>query len=388
MKNKWTGSDIGMMILGLLIVVFLASRVMGATIQKPIFFGGPLDSVRAVWFENWVLEDSLTVTSFTASGIGMDSIAMDDTKIYFVSYKYFFTGDTFGYTSSEIVIPTPYLSDVVWAEGTRELTAIDEDNTTLDLDGTTVGALTTKTGFSLTAAQWEEVWRNIDTTNVDTSEIGKWLVSAISTGGGPQACTVLVDDGTNPIVNAGFRVYNDDRSTQIAPAFTTDANGKGFPWLTTGIDYDVIAYATGYSSVLTNNWDPDTATLTTISLTAFSINAPPNAQTCNVYGHLRNAAGDTARYCLVTFTLNAVGRNLCDSTIIGGEQGEAGLTATVTTDANGDFQVPLVESHCWDSDGDGVSDTVWYQMHVKGIDKDYEFIVPDAATFQVIREKQ
>lgn len=240
----------------------------------------------------------------------------------------------------------------------------------------------------LAAAVFEELWRNIDTTNVDTSDIGVWLVSAISTGGGPQACTVLVDDGTNPIVNAGFRVYNADRSTQIGTAKTTDANGKGFPWLTVGIDYDVIAYATGYSSTLTNNWDPDTATLTTISLTAFSIDAPPNAQTCQVNGHVRNAAGDTARYCPITFTLGCIARNLCDSTIIGGEKGEAALVISTATDGNGDFQVSLVESHCWDCNDDGVADTdtVMYKMHIGGIDQDYEFVVPDAATFQIIRE--
>jgi len=37
-----------------------------------------------------------------------------------------------------------------------------------------------KTGYSLDAAQWEEVWRNIDTTNIDTSEIGTWLSTGIN----------------------------------------------------------------------------------------------------------------------------------------------------------------------------------------------------------------
>lgn len=42
------------------------------------------------------------------------------------------------------------INDSVSNSGLRTLTALDEDDTTIDLDGTTVGALTTKTGFNLT----------------------------------------------------------------------------------------------------------------------------------------------------------------------------------------------------------------------------------------------
>ena len=38
--------------------------------------------------------------------------------------------------------------------------------------------ITDKAGFSLSAAAYEEVWRNIDTLNVDTSLIGEWLGTA------------------------------------------------------------------------------------------------------------------------------------------------------------------------------------------------------------------
>lgn len=236
--------------------------------------------------------------------------------------------------------------------------------------------------------KFERVWFDIDTTNIDTSEIGEWLVSAIvgQSGVGPVACTVLVTDGTDPIPYAIVRAYNNDRSSELTGNLVADANGKAFPWLTNGTEHDILSSATGYSTVLSDDYDPDSATLITVPLTAYSISSPPNAQTNQVYGHLRNAAGDTARYCPITFTLGCIGRNLCDSTILGGAKGEAALVIKTITDSDGDFQVPLVESHCWDCDEDGVSDTVMYNMQVEGVSEGYEFVVPDGDSYEIIWE--
>jgi hypothetical protein len=168
------------------------------------------------------------------------------------------------------------IADSVWDDATRELTALDEDNTTIDLDGTTVGTVTNvsdKEGYALTygektsiadsvknhvgidssrtafgdslrfalgdscsgdggsdttaikemmnnnywgwhynilgdsgsfgdSAHWasyfqkvggdsslwihpEDMWRNIDTlATIDTSDVGDWMVSNLSGGGG------------------------------------------------------------------------------------------------------------------------------------------------------------------------------------------------------------
>jgi len=52
----------------------------------------------------------------------------------------------------------------------------------LDINDAVADALATwgKSGFSLTSTEWEEVWRNIDTNNVDSSDIGVWIGNAAS----------------------------------------------------------------------------------------------------------------------------------------------------------------------------------------------------------------
>jgi hypothetical protein len=46
--------------------------------------------------------------------------------------------------------------------------------------GYTVSTVSDKSGYTLTASEWEKVWYDIDTTNVDTSLIGEWLSTGIS----------------------------------------------------------------------------------------------------------------------------------------------------------------------------------------------------------------
>lgn len=100
----------------------------------------------------------------------------------------------------------------VWTVGTRDLTTFkwtiidtDYDSATHDFSNTTIGtatnvtndvgitqagadkvwgtaarALTDKANFTLSSTEWEKVWYDIDTTNIDTSEIGVWFTTGIS----------------------------------------------------------------------------------------------------------------------------------------------------------------------------------------------------------------
>lgn len=61
--------------------------------------------------------------------------------------------------------------------------------TAADVWAYTTRALTDKTNFTLTGSEWEKVWHDIDTTNVDTSEIGEWLTAALA-GTGASAADV------------------------------------------------------------------------------------------------------------------------------------------------------------------------------------------------------
>lgn len=72
----------------------------------------------------------------------------------------------------------------VWSVGTRSLTELDEDNTTIDLDGSTVGDLTTKTGFSLSAASIDSIWDEVQSGHSTAGTFGYYLDSQVSAAGG------------------------------------------------------------------------------------------------------------------------------------------------------------------------------------------------------------
>lgn len=69
----------------------------------------------------------------------------------------------------------------VWAAATRELTALDEDNTTLDLDGTTIGTATTVTNaVTLTAATIDDIWDELTAAHSVVGSFGKLFVDNIN----------------------------------------------------------------------------------------------------------------------------------------------------------------------------------------------------------------
>lgn len=63
----------------------------------------------------------------------------------------------------------------VWSVVARTLTALDEDNTTIDLDGSTVGGLTTwdKSGYSLSASSIDSIWDEVVTGHSTADSFGK-----------------------------------------------------------------------------------------------------------------------------------------------------------------------------------------------------------------------
>ena len=113
----------------------------------------------------------------------------------------------------------------VWDDATRTLTALDEDDTTLDLDGTTVGGLTTwdKSGYSLSAAGVDAIWDEAlaahttddtpgDVLNMLTQD-SVTLSSDVALG---SVFGQLLDDGTS---------WSYDRSTDALEAIAAGSGG-------------------------------------------------------------------------------------------------------------------------------------------------------------------
>jgi len=82
----------------------------------------------------------------------------------------------------------------IWAYGSRILTELDEDNTTIDLDGTTVGGLTTwdKTGYTLSGAGIDNIWDELQAGHTTVGSFGLNLDAAISTRAQPSDVEIYV----------------------------------------------------------------------------------------------------------------------------------------------------------------------------------------------------
>jgi len=92
--------------------------------------------------------------------------------------------------------------------------------TTVNLVTTTTTAtnLTTnndKTGYTLTAVEWENVWFDIDTVNVDSSKIGEWLVNNLPVAGALSAADIVA------IADTIFKRDSSDVNAGAATSFGT-----------------------------------------------------------------------------------------------------------------------------------------------------------------------
>jgi len=103
--------------------------------------------------------------------------------------------DKTGYTVSTVSDKTGYtisgasagnyseIGTDTWSATTRTLTAIDEDVTTLDLNGTMVGGLTNwdKTGYRLSATGIDDLWEETQAGHTTAGTFGKYLDTQLST---------------------------------------------------------------------------------------------------------------------------------------------------------------------------------------------------------------
>jgi hypothetical protein len=273
----------------------------------------------------------------------------------------------------------------------------------------------------LIALLTEEVWRNIDTTNVDTSLIGKWLttagwiaatrtlttadwtteadLTAITaqvatavkdsasnnpsifygpTASGSGANTVViwaVDSTTNdtlPNVNIAVR----NTSGTLLGNQNTGAAGNATFNLDDGT-YHIIATATGYTFPVDTtaiSGSPDT---TAVEGDYYSPSAPAGGNLCTVNGFIQDHQEVDWAYATLTFTMPKNVSNSCDSAVL------LRRSYTCETNSSGYFEIPLLVSPCIDSakwqvvvsDGGGEKTTA------------HNFFIPsDSSTFRLFWE--
>ncbi len=103
------------------------------------------------------------------------------------------TAGTFGkYLDTEV--SSGDSAATIWAYGTRILTALDEDDTSIDLDGTTVGGLTTwdKIGYTLSEAGIDSIWDELQAGHITTGSFGVNLDATVSTRAQPSDVQIYV----------------------------------------------------------------------------------------------------------------------------------------------------------------------------------------------------
>jgi hypothetical protein len=105
------------------------------------------------------------------------------------------------------------------------VTTLDEDSTTIDLNGSTVGGLTTwdKTGYALSAAGIDAIWDEVQTGHTTALSFGKYLDAQVSTVGGGSLTVADIADGvwdeltaTHTTLGSFSELLNGKRDTNSA----------------------------------------------------------------------------------------------------------------------------------------------------------------------------
>ena len=205
-----------------------------------------------------------------------------------------------------------------------------------------------------------DVWRNRDTTDVDSSDMGVWLVNNLSTpasGSGIQSIVIGATDtlGTDTVVSGVPVTIRDATGAQIGQIqLTIDG------YTTWGVDAGaVISVLTGSSIYNNHKFNTDVRTFTVGStgdtvavghvttptdtvLTGndIIITPPAGAQLTRVYNHIETLAGIGVENVTVTIGLSQLNTLDTSRNVI--------LTPDVAvdiTDVNGLFEVDIVRSN-------------------------------------------
>lgn len=305
-----------------------------------------------------------------------------------------------------------------WADVSNQATVVNLINTTVDLTTDAVDADAVAADGADEIA--EKVWFDIDTTNVDSSKIGEWLVNNLGGGGGGSDTSSIKTMMFNNI----FARLSSDTTLQVKADGTinggvVDSNrteqggiaGATIPFLvytidTSGTDDTVSITSVGLRdatgspkdggatfsdgsiqfTVTSGTWNVSAAqngfhfddsnyvvtTTDTVALYGYNLTvpAPPSADMCTVHGTVRSNGVGVRRAKLIF--IPPVGEsNTCDTTLTFNEPVET------WTDGDGNFSVALVKSKCFN----GLEYTVTVYSNETIIVAEQSFAVPDNTTF-------
>ncbi|MEE8417442.1 MAG: hypothetical protein V3S06_02150 [candidate division Zixibacteria bacterium] len=258
----------------------------------------------------------------------------------------------------------------------KEASLYDPSIDSVIVDGTEFAVLNgviTSTNLSGSGldAMGEATWRNIDTTHIDTSLIGKWLstsedsaqvasiiwntpqsnhtiagtfgkyldaeISGLSSGGGAYSYQLVTyDTGVSQVIpGVSLSVRNLDQSALIAVG-TSDALGSA-SFNLNAASYVAIASSPGY---IFENFDTVVvagAGVDSVYGYQFDPGTPADPSLCRVYGYLYNIEGNPESSATVAAWLPS-GVTRLGTTIVSPFRKES------TTDATGYFYIDLIPS--------------------------------------------
>jgi len=304
------------------------------------------------------------------------------------------------------------IGNKVWTDGSPATRGeINDILDTLQLYDTRLDSLLA----AASDAKLEKVWYGIDTTNIDTSEIGEWFSTGIAASLSDANIGQIADSVDSILSDAhgatawttggagsgdnDVRIYAIDTSgtddsimgvnitvKTIAGVFdaaqTTNSNGyRDFTLPTDSMKY--LGRKVGY------RWITDTINVTaddTVAIYGYNVplQASPDPNLCRVQGYVYVPEGGSTKKITVTFTVagEAV-HNSCDSTAFIAEP--VTVKTSIHEDSLGFFYADLVPSGCLlKADGDSLQYKVTQEARSGAAGKEKLIYVPQEDSYEIV----
>lgn len=144
------------------------------------------------------------------------------------------------------------------------------------------------------------VWGENDTTVVDTSQVGKWLIANVGTaascfGSGNRTVNIDVKNAADSVAINGFRVdVYDSSSGNFIDKGYTDSNGRT-TWSLDDDTYTVHLSDDGWTITTPQYLTVSGDATKTYYATEITVSPPPTDSVCVVYGYIKDLSGVAIR---------------------------------------------------------------------------------------------
>lgn len=279
------------------------------------------------------------------------------------------------------------IADSTWGRASgqnRTLTHFDEDDMTIDLDGTTVSANATVSAAdraSIADSVWDALQGNHSTENTfgyfldaRVSEIGTWA------GSGTENVDFYVkqDSDSTVLANAYIHLYTDSALTSSSKIAKLSTGTNGLAEF--ALDPDTLYYAVNYQAWRTSDSlmipDVDTTKIFTVYLDVTPA-TPSDPNACNVYGVAQSINAGEKVEAIITVTLNSSGVPRLDGGFVADP-----IYADTADATTGEWSLNLYPNTSI-TDDDGQNTT--YTIKLSGTNvrrQEATFTVPDTTTIE------